>query len=72
LEEKNTDTYVRILICRNCRLEKLQAEGILMLYSGVKNMPCFYNWLEAKIPINIFFLSTVSEMFGTEKHAYRN
>jgi hypothetical protein len=27
LEEKNTDIYVRILICKNCRLEKLQAEG---------------------------------------------
>jgi hypothetical protein len=29
--------------------------GILMLYSGVKNMLCFYNWLEAQIPTNIFF-----------------
>jgi hypothetical protein len=69
---KNTDIYVRILICRNCTLEKLQAEGILMLYSGVKNIPCFYNWPEAKILINIFFISAVPEMFGTEKHAYRN
>jgi hypothetical protein len=27
LGEKNTDIYVRILICKNCTLEKLQAEG---------------------------------------------
>jgi hypothetical protein len=54
LEEKNTDIYVRILICRNCTLEELQAEGILMLYSGDKNMLCFYNWPAAQIPITFF------------------
>jgi len=58
-------------------MQKLHAgeasgRGILMLYSGVKSMLCFYNWLEAQIPISVYFWNAVSEMFGTVNHAYRN